>query len=135
MKLKKWLTGVLAAAMALSLAACSDGGAESADAGSEDSITLGFAQVGSESEWRTANTDNIKVAAEAAGVTLQFSDAQQKQENQIKAIRSFIASDVDVISLLPHRGDRLGYGPAGGQGRQDPGGPGGPRRDCGPLCM
>lgn len=53
MKLKKWLTGVLAAAMALSLAACSDGGAESADAGSEDSITLGFAQVGSESEWRT----------------------------------------------------------------------------------
>ena len=69
MKLKKWLTGVLAAAMALSLAACSDGGAESADAGSEDSITLGFAQVGSESEWRTANTDNIKAAAEAAGVT------------------------------------------------------------------
>ena len=94
MKLKKWLTGVLAAAMALSLAACSDGGAESADAGSEDSITLGFAQVGSESEWRTANTDNIKAAAEAAGVTLQFSDAQQKQENQIKAIRSFIAADV-----------------------------------------
>ena len=46
---------------------------------------LGFAQVGSESEWRTANTDNIKAAAEAAGVTLQFSDAQQKQENQIKA--------------------------------------------------
>lgn len=44
MKLKKWLTGVLAAAMALSLAACSDGGAESADAGSEDSITLGFAR-------------------------------------------------------------------------------------------
>ena len=101
MKLKKWLTGVLAAAMALSLAACSDGGAESADAGSEDSITLGFAQVGSESEWRTANTDNIKAAAEAAGVTLQFSDAQQKQENQIKAIRSFIASDVDVISFCP----------------------------------
>ena len=70
MKLKKWLTGVLAAAMALSLAACSDGGAESADAGSEDSITLGFAQVGSESEWRTANTDNIKAAAEAAELPL-----------------------------------------------------------------
>ncbi len=82
MKLKKWLTGVLAAAMALSLAACSDGGAESADAGSEDSITLGFAQVGSESEWRTANTDNIKAAAEAAGVTLQFSDAQQNSRSR-----------------------------------------------------
>ena len=99
--MKKALSLILALAMALSLAACSDGGAESADAGSEDSITLGFAQVGSESEWRTANTDNIKAAAEAAGVTLQFSDAQQKQENQIKAIRSFIASDVDVISFCP----------------------------------
>ena len=93
MKLKKWLTGVLAAAMALSLAACSDGGAESADAGSEDSITLGFAQVGSESEWRTANTDNIKAAAEAAGVTLQFSDAQQKQENQIKGQDSRLSAE------------------------------------------
>jgi simple sugar transport system substrate-binding protein len=64
-------------------------------------ITLGFAQVGSESEWRTANTENIKAAAEAAGLKLQFSDAQQKQENQIKAIRSFIASEVDVISVCP----------------------------------
>jgi simple sugar transport system substrate-binding protein len=64
-------------------------------------ITIGFAQVGSESEWRTANTDNIKAAAQAAGIKLQFSDAQQKQENQIRAIRSFIASEVDVISFCP----------------------------------
>ena len=121
--------------MALSLAACSDGGAESADAGSEDSITLGFAQVGSESEWRTANTDNIKAAAEAAGVTLQFSDAQQKQENQIKAIRSFIASDVDVISFCPIVETGWDTVLQAGQGRRDPGGPGGPRRDCGPLSV
>jgi galactofuranose transport system substrate-binding protein len=64
-------------------------------------ITLGFAQVGAESAWRTANTDSIKSAAKEAGIDLKFSDAQQKQENQIKAIRSFIAQKVDVIGLSP----------------------------------
>ncbi|WP_263771042.1 ABC transporter substrate-binding protein [Propionivibrio soli] len=64
-------------------------------------LTLGFAQVGAESEWRTANTVSIKEAAKAAGITLKFSDAQQKQENQIKAIRSFIAQKVDVIAFAP----------------------------------
>src|SRR5215467_3332889 len=64
-------------------------------------ITLGFAQIGAESEWRTANTKSIKEAAEAAGINLKFSDAQQKQENQIKAIRSFIAQKVDVIAFSP----------------------------------
>ncbi len=64
-------------------------------------ITLGFAQVGAESEWRTANTASIKDAAEKAGITLKFSDAQQKQENQIKAIRSYIAQKVDVIAFAP----------------------------------
>jgi ABC-type sugar transport system substrate-binding protein len=64
-------------------------------------ITLGFAQVGAESEWRTANTVSIKEAAKEAGINLKFSDAQQKQENQIKAIRSYIAQKVDVISFAP----------------------------------
>ena len=64
-------------------------------------ITLGFAQIGAESEWRTANTVSIKDAAKAAGINLKFSDAQQKQENQIKAIRSFIAQKVDVIAVAP----------------------------------
>ena len=64
-------------------------------------ITLGFSQIGAESEWRTANTKSIKDAAEAAGINLKFSDAQQKQENQIKAIRSFIAQKVDVIAFSP----------------------------------
>jgi len=62
---------------------------------------LGFAQVGAESEWRTANTESIKSAAADAGVELKFSDAQQKQENQIKAIRSYIAQKVDVIAFSP----------------------------------
>ena len=64
-------------------------------------ITLGFAQVGAESEWRAANTVSIKDAAEKAGVNLKFSDAQQKQENQIKAIRSYIAQKVDIIAFAP----------------------------------
>ena len=68
---------------------------------SASALTLGFAQVGAESEWRTANTQSIKDAAKEAGITLKFSDAQQKQENQIKAIRSFIAQKVDVIAFAP----------------------------------
>ena len=46
-------------------------------------LTMGFSQVGAESEWRTANTASIKQAAKEAGVTLKFADAQQKQENQV----------------------------------------------------
>ncbi len=64
-------------------------------------IVLGFAQVGAESEWRTANTESIKSSAKDAGIELKFSDAQQKQENQIKAIRAFIAQKVDVIAFSP----------------------------------
>src|SRR6201996_2922300 len=64
-------------------------------------ITLGFAQVGAESAWRTANTESVKSAAADAKIKLKFSDAQQKQENQIKAIRSFIAQKVDVIAFSP----------------------------------
>ena len=67
----------------------------------EKKIVLGFSQVGAESEWRTANTESIKSAAKEAGIELKFSDAQQKQENQIKALRSFIAQKVDVIAFSP----------------------------------
>jgi galactofuranose transport system substrate-binding protein len=64
-------------------------------------LVVGYAQLGAESEWRTANTASVKEAAEELGITLKFSDAQQKQENQIKAIRSFIAQKVDVIGVPP----------------------------------
>ncbi len=67
----------------------------------EKPLVLGFSQVGAESEWRTANSESIKSSAKEAGITLKFSDAQQKQENQIKAIRSFIAQRVDVIAFSP----------------------------------
>jgi simple sugar transport system substrate-binding protein len=64
-------------------------------------LVMGFSQVGAESEWRTANTRSIKDAAKHDGVTLRFADAQQRQENQVKAIRSFIAQRVDVIAFSP----------------------------------
>jgi ABC-type sugar transport system substrate-binding protein len=64
-------------------------------------LVVGFSQIGAESEWRTANTASIKGEAERLGVELRFSDAQQKQENQIKALRSFIAQQVDVIGVSP----------------------------------
>lgn len=64
-------------------------------------LIVGYVQVGAESEWRTANTNSVKEAAAQLGVELKFSDAQQKQENQIKAIRSLIAQKVDVIGVAP----------------------------------
>jgi len=67
----------------------------------EKKIVLGFSQIGAESEWRTANTMSIKDTAAKEGIELKFSDAQQKQENQIKALRSFIAQKVDVIAFAP----------------------------------
>lgn len=66
-----------------------------------NNLVVGFAQVGAESEWRTGNTASIKEAAENLGVELIFVDGQQEQENQIKAIRTFIAQQVDVIGVSP----------------------------------
>ncbi len=70
-------------------------------ANAEKSIIVGFSQIGAESEWRTCNTESIKRAAEAEGIQLIYSNAEQKQENQIKAIRSFIVYQVDVIVFCP----------------------------------
>ena len=66
-----------------------------------EDLVIGYAQLGAESEWRTANTASVKETAEQLGIELKFSDAQQKQENQIRAIRSFIAQKVDVIGVPP----------------------------------
>ena len=80
----------------LLMAACSGGADKPGGAGAGKPIVLGFSQIGAESEWRTANTTSIQSAAQEAGITLRFSDAQQKQENQIKALRSFIAPVVET---------------------------------------
>ena len=62
---------------------------------------VGFSQIGSESGWRAAETSVTKLQAEERGIDLKFADAQQKQENQIKAIRGFIAQGVDAILVAP----------------------------------
>ena len=76
-------------------------GSVAATFAADKKLVVGFSQVGAESGWRTANTDSIKAEAAKRGVDLRFADAQQKQENQIKAIRTFIAQGVDVIAFSP----------------------------------
>jgi simple sugar transport system substrate-binding protein len=78
------------------LAGCSGG-----PGGDDGAVTVGFSQIGAESEWRTANTRSIKESLAEPAFRLKFSDGQQKQENQIKALRSFIAQRVDVIAFSP----------------------------------
>jgi len=99
----KKLIGIAAAgAMLVALAGCASSGDAAAEGPKPlDELVVGFAQVGAESGWRTANTKDIQAAFEEAGIELKFSDAQQKQENQIKAIRSYIQQQVDVIAFSP----------------------------------
>ncbi|MBO9555429.1 ABC transporter substrate-binding protein [Cellulomonas sp.] len=97
------------AVLALGLAACGSSGSgdSSTDAAtgggdSGDLINVGFSQVGAESGWRAANTKSIQdTLTKDNGFDLKFSDAQQKQENQIQAIRSYIAQGVDYIAFSP----------------------------------
>jgi len=97
------------AVLALGLAACGssgsgDGSTDAATGGGDsgDLINVGFSQVGAESGWRAANTKSIQdTLTKDAGFDLKFSDAQQKQENQIQAIRSYIAQGVDYIAFSP----------------------------------
>jgi galactofuranose transport system substrate-binding protein len=96
--LKKIIGAIaVAGAMTLGLVGCSGGGAGPA---SSDLITVGFAQTGSESGWRSANTESMKSAfSEENGFKLIFNAADNKPENQIAAVRSFINQDVDAIVI------------------------------------
>ncbi len=67
----------------------------------EPALVLGFSQIGSESSFRIGNTKNIEEKAKEYGVSLMMDNANQKQENQINAIRRFIAYRVDVIAFSP----------------------------------
>lgn len=90
---------VLAAAV---LTGCTDKSKSNASAEEHhNNIILGFSQIGAESAWRTYNTKSIQDAAAKAGIQLLYANAEQKQENQIKAIRSFIVYQVDVIAFVP----------------------------------
>ena len=103
--LKKFSVAVAGGLLLASTLAACGGSDEAAGGGGSgtggDKITLGFAQVGAESGWRTANTKSIQESATAAGIDLKFIDGQGKQENQIKAIRNFITQRVDVIAFSP----------------------------------
>jgi galactofuranose transport system substrate-binding protein len=102
--MKKTIGLFAAGALVLALSACggaAPAGNTSGGAKSLDQLVVGFAQVGAESGWRTANTKDIQAAFAEAKIKLQFSDAQQKQENQIKAIRSYIQQKVDYIAFSP----------------------------------
>ena len=101
--MKKKLLGLalLGAMMATLLVGCGSSGGKKGDT-KDDVITIGFSQVGAESDWRTANSESMKSTfSEKNGYKLIFDDAQQKQENQLKAIRNFIQQEVDYIVLAP----------------------------------
>ena len=114
--MKKLIAMLLALVMVLSLAACgakeeaapaateAAAQAPAAEAAPEnDKLVVGFAQIGQESGWRDAETNDIQwyAARNTDTIELHFADAQQKQENQIKAIRNFIEMGVDVIAFPP----------------------------------
>ena len=93
---KKMVTALLAVSMLAGLSAVNVMAAD------DDTITVGFSQVGAESDWRTANSESMKSTfSEKNGYKLIFDDAQQKQENQLTAIRNFIQQEVDYIVLAP----------------------------------
>lgn len=106
MKTSRILVFFAALASLLGLLACS---AQSAPPATEEArpqktyedLIVGYAQLGAESEWRAANTVSIKETAEQLGVELRFVDAQQKQDNQILAVRKFIIQRVDIIGISP----------------------------------
>ena len=93
-------------ALALTLVGCGgskpEGAATAPAAGdAKKQITVGFSQIGAESAWRKHNTLSVHEAAREKGIRLLYENAEQKRENQIKAIRSFIAYRVDVIAFAP----------------------------------
>lgn len=93
----RWMSGsgFALTVIALALSGCGSKG------GKGDQMVVGFSQIGSESGWRTAETKAARAAADSRHVDLRISDAQQRQENQIKAVRAFIAQGVDAILLAP----------------------------------
>ena len=93
-KVIRYLTVILTL---LVIAGCGSTEEEPADTG----LLLGFSQIGSESAWRIGNTRDIENSADNYGISLMLENANQSQENQIAAIRRFIAYKVDVIAFSP----------------------------------
>ncbi len=85
----------IAVCLAAGLAGCTKAPPE------DHRIVLGFSQIGEANEWRKANTESIKSAAATSNIDLRFADAHQHQQEQIAAIRQFIAQRVDIIAFSP----------------------------------
>ena len=114
---KRIVAGMLTSLMAVSMVACGSSSdtatttdttsdttstETSSSAASGDLITVGFAQVGHESDWRTASTNSVQAAfSEANGYDLQFVDCDNDSAAQIEAVRQFIQDDVDYIVIDP----------------------------------
>ncbi len=101
MNLRPLASLAFSAALLLGGAACSKSGSDAAAGSGDQQLTVGFAQTGAESAWRTANTNSMRNEAQKRGIELKFADGQSKQENQIRAVRSFIAQGVDAIVIAP----------------------------------
>ncbi len=103
---RRWMAGLLLG-LGILLAGCGDRQSTAEDIATPedtqtDRIVVGFSQVGAESDWRSANTESMKSTfTKEAGYDLIFEDGQQKQANQIRAIRTFIQQEVDYIVLAP----------------------------------
>ena len=98
--MKRVMMLLITVGMCLLAAAC--GKNEPEELIPEDYIVVGFSQLGAESDWRSANTESMKSTFTTAnGYELIFEDGQQKQSNQITAIRTFIQQEVDYIVLAP----------------------------------
>lgn len=100
--MKKTILLLLGLIMIMSIAGCGKSTPANLDEEDNNLTVVGFAQVGAESDWRNENTKSMKESLSVAnGYELIFDDAQQKQSNQITAIRKFIQQDVDYIVLAP----------------------------------
>ena len=103
--LTRMMVSIISLVMVVSMVACTSPAATTAAPAAAKktykTLVVGFAQIGAESGWRDGETKSIKEEAVKLGVDLRFSDGQQKQENQIKAVRAFIAQKVDVIGIPP----------------------------------
>ncbi len=103
---KKSLAIMLTVILGLMMIGCGSSGKDGAvpevTVKEEENIVVGFSQLGAESDWRSAHTESIiSTFTEENGYELIFEDGQQKQVNQIMAIRTFIQQDVDYIVLAP----------------------------------
>jgi len=99
--MKKAFAILIALVMVFTAVAACGGGGGGANDDPNRPLTVGFSQIGSESDWRVGNTESVRNAIAGAGWELVFDDANQQQENQIRALRDFITQGVDYIVFGP----------------------------------